>query len=156
LTAVPYVTGSSPEAVALADYDGDGKLDLASANYGGNNITVYLGAGAGVFSGRVDIPVGSNFNPNWIATTDLNGDSKPDLATANYGTGTVSVFLNSGSGSFAAPVTYPALANTSGGLYDIVAADFNKDGKQDLAVANHSNGRTGIYLGNGDGTLQAP
>ena len=85
---------------------------------------------------------------------DLNGDSKLDLATANYGNGTVSVLVNNGSGVFAAGVAYPALSGTTFGLYDIVAGDFNGDGKVDLAVANYNYGVTGVYLGNGDGTLQ--
>src|SRR5262249_57219149 len=95
----------------------------------------------------------SGTSPSGIAAADRNGDGKPDLATANYGNGTVSVLLNDGAGGFAAGVAYPAFGGTGFGLYDITAADLNGDGRQDLAVANHNYGRVGVYLGKGDGTL---
>src|SRR5262249_16138537 len=151
---VPYATGNSPQAVAVADFNGDGKLDLATANYSSNSVTLYRGTGTGTFTTRVDVAVNAS-NPNWLVTVDLNNDGKADLATPNSGDGTVSVLLNNGSGTFAPGVVYAALSGTSFGLYSITAGDFNGDGKQDLAVANHNYGRVGVFLGNGDGTLLA-
>src|SRR5207248_206954 len=152
--AVNYTVGSSPQAVAVDDFGGDGKLDVAVANYNNNTVSIFPGNGDGTLGTRVDVAANGS-NPNWIVAVDLTGQGKSDLATGNYGDGTVSVLRNNGSGVFAAGVTYPTIPNTSFGVYDIIAGDFNGDGKQDLAVANHNYGRTGVYLGNGDGTLQA-
>src|SRR5439155_5114899 len=119
-----------------------------------NTVSIFLATGSRTFGPHTDLGTGSSTKPNWIVAVDLTGDGKAELATANYGNATVSVFINNGSGAFAASVVYPAVPGTGYGLYDMVAGDFNKDGKQDLAVANHVYGRTGVYFGNGDGTLQ--
>ena len=152
LAAVYYATGSGPYAVTMADFDGDGKLDLATSNNWSNNVSVRFGTGTGAFGAKTDY-VTNGTNPNWIVAVDLNADGKPDLATSNYSGSTVSVLLNRGGGEFATGVAYATGTGTNG-LYNVVAADLNADGKQDLAVANHENGKIGLLYGNGDGTLQ--
>lgn len=95
-------------------------------------------------------------SPNGLALGDLNGDGHLDIVVANEDSpGTIAVLLGNGDGTFKDPVTYAAGAWPGFG----VIADFNKDGRLDVAVANRAIGTPGqvlIFLGNGDGTLQAP
>src|SRR5438128_26398 len=82
-------TGSNPRAVAVADVNGDGKLDLVAVNRNGNTVSILLGNGNGTFQVKQDFATGPN--PYALAVADVNGDGKLDLATANYGSDTVSV-----------------------------------------------------------------
>ena len=95
-------------AVAVADLNGDGKLDLAVANNGSNNVSVLLGNGNGTFAAAQNFITGTE--PRSVAVADLNGDGKPDLAVASYGDGTVSVLLGNGNGTFRPPRTSPPAA----------------------------------------------
>jgi hypothetical protein len=87
-----YATGRHPEDVAIGDLNGDGKPDLATANYFANSISVLLNRGDGRFEARLDYATG---NAPWsVAIGDLNGDGKSDLATANPDAYSVSELLN--------------------------------------------------------------
>ena len=79
--AVNYPVGTEPRTVAVGDFNGDGKLDLAVANEGSNNVSVLLGKGDGTFQTAVNYAVGST--PASVAGGDFNGDGKLDLAVAN-------------------------------------------------------------------------
>lgn len=148
--------------LAPGDFNGDGKLDLAVGyGCGSSAISVLLGNGDGTFQPFVDYATASE--PVAVAVGDFNGDGKLDLATANFGNfagRTVSVLLGTGDGTFQPHVEYQA----DGGSQDLVVADFNGDGKLDLAVdcaCGHSStcGRPGtvaVLIGNGDGTFKAP
>ncbi|HEX9917140.1 MAG TPA: FG-GAP-like repeat-containing protein, partial [candidate division Zixibacteria bacterium] len=87
------VGGNNPHLIFAADLDGDGDLDLATANYGSHNVSVLLNNGNATFSPSTEYPVGGN-NPRSIFAADLDGDGDLDLATANEGGRTVSVLLN--------------------------------------------------------------
>ncbi len=76
-----YTVGSGPQAVVVADFDGDGKLDVAAANSADNTISILLGVGDGTFGAKTDFPTGAG--PVGIVAADLDGDGKLDLATAN-------------------------------------------------------------------------
>ncbi|PYT68404.1 MAG: hypothetical protein DMG39_21320 [Acidobacteria bacterium] len=156
LSRTDYPTGTNSNGLIAADFDGDGKLDLAIANSGDNTVTIMLGNGDGTFSVQPNLGTGnaSGSGPNSLIAGDFNNDGKLDLAFANFASGTpsdVSVFLGNGDGTFQAGVTY-AVGN---GPFSLVTGDFNRDGKLDLAVANQNDHNVSILLGNGDGTFQA-
>jgi hypothetical protein len=90
--------------------------------------------------------------PAWnITTADLNNDGKLDLLWVSPTTGTVSVALGNGNGTFAAPRSFPAEANARA----LAVGDFNADGKLDVVTAN-ATGTLSLLKGNGNGTFQAP
>ena len=136
--------------IATGDFNGDGKLDLASANEADSSVSVFLGNGSGGFSTHVDYAV--DFNPTWMISADLNMDGNLDLVTANAGGNSVSVLLGNGDGTFQPAVTYPVTSGAN--PYVVAAGDFNHDGKLDLAVANAYTNNVSILIGNGDGTFQ--
>ena len=84
--------GSYYDSVAVGDFNGDGKLDVALANYGISNVSVLLGNGNGTFQPAITYPAGSN--PLAVAVGDFNGDGRPDIAVANGSGNNVSVLLN--------------------------------------------------------------
>lgn len=102
---------------------------------------------------RTDYPTGSS--PNGVIAADLNGDGKPDLAITNSADNTVSILLGNGGGTFTAQPTL-----TTGSVpYSLTAGDFNGDQQLDLVVTNFANGTpstVSVFLGNGNGTFQAP
>src|ERR1017187_6031818 len=75
------VVGNDPQMVAAADVNGDGKLDLISANYYGNSLSVLTNNGSGGFVLAGTYPVGQY--PFYVAAADVNGDGKVDLISAN-------------------------------------------------------------------------
>lgn len=91
-TPLTSTVGSDASSLAAADFNLDGKLDLAVGNTGSNTVSILLGKGDGTFAPAVDFGVGSG--PAWIAVADLNGDGKPDLLVANSLSNTVSVLIN--------------------------------------------------------------
>src|SRR5215468_8450616 len=92
--------GSSPQSVAVGDFNGDGLPDLAVANQSSNNVSVLLGIGDGRFTAAQNFGAGSF--PHSVAVGDFNGDGLPDLAVANRDSNHVSVLLGNGDGSFQA------------------------------------------------------
>ena len=149
-------TGFSPFSVAVGDFNGDGRQDLATANGGSSSVSVLLGNGAGstgdgTFTATTSPATGSN--PASVAVGDFNGDGRKDLATANGGSSSVSVLLGNGTGS-TGDGTFTAAASPATGSapYSVAVGDFNGDGRQDLATANISAGTVSVLLGNGAGS----
>ena len=162
----PYVFGRAdiptavtPDAIATADFNGDGNPDLAVVNYDDGTVSIFLGRADGSLTRSSDYAVGTG--PIAIAVGDFNGDGKPDLAVVNQNCqvgcreGSVSILMNQGDGTFRTSVPY----NTGTDPEAIVVGDFNGDGKIDLAVANDItegrpvSGTVSILLNNGDGTF---
>src|SRR6185503_9016150 len=103
------------------------------------------------FAAHKDYP--SGFGPASIAVGDVNGDLRPDLAVANGFSDTVSVLLGNADGSFQPPRI--VFVGPSNNPRSVAIADFNRDGKPDLAVANPTSNTVMVLPGNGDGTFQA-
>jgi Big-like domain-containing protein/Calx-beta domain-containing protein/VCBS repeat protein len=153
-TATDYAVGDNPNSGVAADLNGDGKPDLAIGNVLNKNVSVLLNNGNGTFAGAVNYTV--DFNPEAVAATDVNGDGKLDLAVGNFlggatSTGTFSILIGNGDGTFQAAVTKPV-----GSPFSIAATDLNADGKQDLIAASASTDKVSVMLGNGNGTFQSP
>ena len=145
-----YSTGIYPNSVAAADFNRDGKTDLAVAccqQYGDGAVSVLLGNGDGTFQAHVEYQTGPV--PVSVVVGDFNGDSKPDLAVADSAGNSVSVLLGNGDGTFQAHLDY-----SIGCPRSIALGDFNGDGKPDLAVARCGDGSLSVLLGNGDGKFQ--
>lgn len=145
--AVTYSTGRGPDALGLADVNGDGNLDLVAGNDTGNSVSVLLGNGDGTFQTHKDYAAGSF--PHWVALADLNGDSKPDIVVTNEGDNDVGVLLNNGDGTFGAMTTFATAVEP----YSVAIADFNRDGHPDLAVTGYYASVVSILAGKGDGTF---
>ncbi len=149
--AQSFQVGSGPDSVAVADLNGDGKLDLITANGGDNTVSVLVnkttpGANLLQFAPAQSFTVGND--PKAVAVADLNGDGKPDILTADYSDGTVSLLRNetakgAASVNFAPRQTFPVGSNPQ----DVAVADLNGDGKPDLAVAN---GKSDLAVANSD------
>jgi hypothetical protein len=135
-----FAAGAEPLGVAVADFNGDGRPDLAAANANSNTVSVLLnttaaGASTPSFAAQQTFAVGKA--PTALAVGDFNGDGRPDLVVSNLNDGTVSVLLNTTAAgastpSFAAQQTFSVGTGPRG----IAVADLNGDGRPDLAVAN--------------------
>ncbi|TAF72821.1 MAG: T9SS C-terminal target domain-containing protein [Bacteroidetes bacterium] len=95
-TKVDFAAGTRPRSVAITDLSGDGKPDLTFVNEYSNTISVITSTGNGNFGLKVDYSIGSLNLPREMAIGDLNNDGKQDIAVANSGNNTVSVFLAKG------------------------------------------------------------
>jgi hypothetical protein len=144
-----YPSGPLPGAPVLADFNGDGILDMATVDSGfSGNLAVFIGNGDGTFQPAANYLTA--FGASSVAAGDFNGDGKMDLAVAN-GTGqNILIFLGNGDGTFMSPLSAPA---PFGGAYYVTVGDFNRDGKLDIAAVGLIGG-VQIFLGNGDGTFR--
>jgi hypothetical protein len=144
-------TGSRPESIAVADVNGDGKLDLLTANGSTNTAGVLLGNGNGTFGTVSTFSTGVGSTPNKIVVADVNGDSQLDLLTLNEGTYNVGVLLGTGTGTFGAVTNY-STGGSQTQISDIAIADVNGDGKPDLLAANYGTDEAAVRLGTGMST----
>ena len=138
----PISFGQNLSAIVVADFNGDGKLDVAVTDSSTNDVYILLGNGDGTFGTPAAITVGNG--PDAMVAGDFNNDGKLDLAIANSGDNTVTLLLGNGDGTFtqAAESPYPVGKFP----FQIVAADFNGDGKLDLAVLNLTDDTVSILL----------
>jgi peptidoglycan hydrolase-like protein with peptidoglycan-binding domain len=151
-TSVSYAAGTNPYIILADDFNNDDNVDLVTTNSGSDNISVLLGNGDGTFDPAVNYATGDG--PSFIAISDFNNDDDPDLAVVNSGvaSGTVSIFLNNGDGTF----TRVPVAFTAGDSpFPVLASDFDNDENMDLLVTNFSSDNVSVLLGNGDGTFDA-
>jgi len=138
-------------ALAAADLNGDGKLDLVDYASRDNQIQVFMGNGNGTFQAPVIYPAGSCYSSTQIQLVDLRHNGKLDLVTINPGSNDLSVYLGNGDGTFQPPTNYVV-----GISPDCLAiGDFHQDGNLDIAAADYMGGDFAVLQGNGNGTFQA-
>jgi hypothetical protein len=153
---VQYLTAPHCFAVAVGDFNGDGNLDIVTANGGhfdiAGTVSVLLGKGDGTFLPAMSYAAGPY--PVSVAVGDFKGDGTMDIAVANNAeNGTVSVLLGNGDGTFQPAVSYAAGVNPA----SVAMGGFTGNGKLDLVVTNddfYNVGTVSVLLGNGDGTFQ--
>ncbi|MDA0185132.1 FG-GAP-like repeat-containing protein [Solirubrobacter phytolaccae] len=156
--AVPFTTSSisitKPMGIAAGDVDGDGSIDLVTANSTENKASVYLGSGAGVFTQAASSPLTLGGSAPSVAVGDLNHDGRADLVVPDYMTGAVTdtdqveIFLSGPSGFT------PAATLTAGmGTSDATIADLNADTHPDLAISNAADDTLSVFLGDGTGAF---
>ena len=139
-----YTADPTPESAVVADFNGDGKLDVAIGDYSGVGVSVLMGNGDGTFQPAVNYPT---LYPTAITVADFNGDHKLDLAVANVGApgGAASVLLGNGDGTFQPAVSYPAGDEMS----FLAVGDFNGDGKPDLVLSDTVRNNLVVLLNTG-------
>ncbi|HET6179676.1 MAG TPA: VCBS repeat-containing protein, partial [Candidatus Sulfotelmatobacter sp.] len=147
-TAMNGVTGS----LVIGDFNGDGKADVAIATLQG--VGILIGKGDGTFASEVDYVAGINDSLT-LAAGDFNGDHHLDLAfQSSAGSHTVNVLLGNADGTFQPAILNTVDASQPYGIYRLVAADFNGDGKADIAGVVLDENLVVVSFGNGDGTLR--
>ena len=147
----PFSAGNSPNDIAAADVNGDGKLDLAFANHDTKYVTVLLGDGRGGFTPAPNSPftVNSRPHPHGIAFGDFNGDRNLDFVIDDWGNDRVTVVFGDGKGNFASPGVSFAVGKMP--YQRVRAADINRDGKADIVTTNTEGGDVTVLLGDGQG-----
>jgi gliding motility-associated-like protein len=154
---VRFSTGNPNFTAIAADFNNDGKLDLAvseSAIIGTGAVSIFIGRGDGTFNPRTTFPTSNKLYTSSLAAADFNGDGNIDIAATNSGAnilgqvGDVSILLGNGTGSFGAATNYTT------GVYpsDVVVSDINLDGKLDLVV-HHDGFDPGVGTPAGTGNI---
>ena len=143
--------GNTPLALVAGYFNSDGRLDLATGNLGSDDVSVLLGKGDGTFEEPATNPAGTT--PAAVATGDFTGNGKIGVAIVDQGSDSVTVLPGTGDGTFGQPLTTPLPAGSV--ATSVVAADFNGDGRLDLAITDSGLNEVYILLGNGDGTFES-
>jgi hypothetical protein len=154
--AAPYAIGGEPRGVAIARIDGDGLPDLAVADHDGRTVEVFFNnpSAPGVFVAGPSLSLGPDLRPDGVAVEDLDGDGDRDVVTGSSGNGLnfATVFFNQGNGTFGGANNFAAGAVNPG---SVVAVDFDRDGRRDLALANQDSGSVTVLRNLGGGNFAA-
>jgi Bacterial Ig-like domain (group 3)/FG-GAP-like repeat len=148
---IPLPSGAGASPIVAADFNGDGYVDLAVATFNDNDVDIFLGNGKGGFTVSSQSPIAAGPSPFSMTALDYNGDGVTDLAIGDYNynpnpnppPGSVTLLIGIGDGTFqppGAPIPVGQLPN------DVVTADFNGDGKPDLAIPDSGDTYTTILL----------
>jgi hypothetical protein len=145
-TQVAYHSDSGTADVVIADFDGDGKADVASV--GGPNVSIFIGNGDGTLKTPVNYPIGSQASK--LSVSDFNKDGKIDLVTLGS-PNTLSILLGNGNATF-----QPAINRTvATAVSSVLPGDLNGDGKPDLVLLGFPSSVL-VLVGRGDGTFDDP
>ncbi len=149
--AVTYNMGSDPHGLALLDVDGDGDVDVVTANQGSDDLALRRNNGDGTF-GPVTFFEGGGSGEYSVAAADMNNDGITDLVVGMRSSQNIVVHLGNGNGTF----TPQAPQSAGGGVWMIVCGDIDANGNMDVSCANSFSNNGSVLFGNGNGTLQAP
>ena len=142
--------GNQPDSMTAADLNGDGKVELITANHADHTLSVLTNNGSGVYALAYTVNTGNG--PSSVSAVDLNGDGRLDLLCANNADNTLSVLTNNGTGGFA----LASLSNVGSNPYSAIAVDVKGDGKLDLVCANYglgSGNTLSVLTNNGSGAF---
>ncbi|CAF4784998.1 unnamed protein product [Rotaria socialis] len=144
--------GSDPYSVAVGDFNNDNQLDITTANYGTNNLCVFLGFGNGSFSNLTSYSTESGSTPTSDAVGDISNDTLYDLivthysidSIANYHSDNIALFLGFGNGSFRSAILYST--GLDSGPYSVLVGNFNSDDRLDVVSANNAANYLVLFL----------
>jgi hypothetical protein len=145
----PYAVGTDPYSLDAADFNGDGRPDVATVNGTSGDVSVFLRQPGGGFAQEPGSPFAVGGGPSAGAVGDYNGDGRPDLAVASYGSSTYSVLLRQPGGGFALQGGSPV--SLAGRPQAIVAGDFDGQGGLDLAVSLYDSNQVAFLFNTGNG-----
>jgi len=152
-TTTVLPVGKTPNSVETADFNHDGSPDLAIANDEDSSVYILLNNGKGQFSPAPGSPFFTNQHPNDIAIADFNKDGNPDLAIANTEVAELTVLLGNGKGGFAQAPHSPYKVYARPHTHGIAVADFNGDGRLDMATDDWGENKVSIVFGDTDLTF---
>jgi hypothetical protein len=150
----PIQVGTDPYGVVAADFNGDGRPDVATVNGTSSNLSVLLRQPAGGFAQEAGSPFPLGSGPDYGTAADFNGDGRLDIAVGNFVGGSVSILLRQATGGFASE-TPPAVPSAAA----VAVADFNGDGRPDVAAPSYNGASVTTLLRNATGsgfTSEAP
>ena len=145
----PFAVGRAPYPLAVADFNADGKMDVATPDVQGDTVTLLLGDGTGSLGPAPGSPFRVDHRPFFLLTTRVNGDRAPDLVVSHDDIDTMTILVNDGRGGFAASPR----VNVGGRTWKTGAADFDGDGRTDLVVGT-APASVSILSGDGRGNFR--
>ncbi len=151
ISPISLSSGLATYSIAPVDVDKDGDIDIVTANFASNNISVIKNNGDGTFLDRVNYTTGNS--PYSVTLVDVDKDGDMDVVTANYDSHTISILKNNGDGTFATKVDYA----TGSQPRSVVTVDIDGDGNIDIITANSDANANSISVlkNNGNGTFAA-
>ena len=150
LPGVNYGSGGGMKYVAIADFDGDGKLDIAASDQSNGVVQIFKGDGTGAFTATNSYSSGAGTPmPAAVVVADVNKDGHPDLVVANSNGSSIGVLVNDGTGGFLPVTEYPVCSSTD----QVSVADVNGDGFADIVAPIPSCTGVATMLNAGDGTF---
>ena len=141
--------GDDPRCGVVGDFNGDGKMDIATANQETNNVSILLSNGLGQMKSAPNTPIKVGAMPRALALGDFNGDQNLDLVVANSGANNLTILLGDGTGQFAPLPTPPIKVGTR--PLSVAVADVDGDKKHDLVVVNNTADNISVLHGDGAG-----
>ena len=147
-----FATGEFPTGGAIGDFNHDGVPDVVTADYHGNSVSVLANTG-GTLAPRASYATVAGAETSNLAVGDLDGDGNLDVIATNPLQASISVFLGSPDGTLAAAVNLPVGISGAAEPYSAAIADFDGDGKPDVAIADSGSQTIIVRIGNGDGSF---
>jgi FG-GAP-like repeat/FG-GAP repeat len=149
--------GAYPTGGGMADFNHDGHLDVVTADYHGDSVTVLLNdgkTGALNLQPPASYPTQDKAETSNLAVGDLNNDGNPDVVASNPQRASISMLLGRPDGTLAPAINLPVGVTGGSQPFSAAIADFNGDGNNDVAVPDNTSGMMFVRLGHGDGTFE--